>query len=215
MEIKKQKPVLSIIVILLVCTLVWAGSSLCTGKTEERVKDLDNDLITESYLLQKDKLVIRENGQKLWETPPEWKVQSFLLTDANNDGREDLLMVVWKKGSFGKHKPFWISQNDNNLSNHLFLFDLVQKKFKSVWMSSALDKPIKSIKVEDSDKDGKNELQIKEGNYLPFADFKKSCPPYQDTLWQWKGWGFFRIDAQEAGALKGIVGIISHDDYLF
>lgn len=42
----------------------------------------------------------------LWHTPWDWSVQDVLCDDINRDGKEELVLLVWKHGSYGKHLPF-------------------------------------------------------------------------------------------------------------
>ncbi len=37
----------------------------------------------------------------IWESPAEWRIEQFLLADADNDGREELLMLLWKTAAMG------------------------------------------------------------------------------------------------------------------
>jgi len=188
------------IIMLLACALGWVSSSrillpFCAGFAEQTVlKDLDNDGSPESYVLNNRHLYVYENNELLWESAEDWIVQSFALADANHDSVEDLLVVVWKKGNYGPDKPFWILQDDLRFSNHLFLYNLLQDRMKPLWMSSALDRPIKTLKIADPNNDGKNELLVQEGSYYISGWIKASSTSTKYTLWQWKGWGFYRLD---------------------
>lgn len=148
--------------------------------------DLDEDGRQEVYRLQNGQLIVEEAAQPLWQSPAEWWVDAFTLADADNDGRTDLNLSVWKAGSFGPHKPFWITENDPSIKNHLFIFDLVDDTVKPIWQSSNLDRPIREFAFTDLDTDGKTELVVTEGSYTDPADRRL-------TLWQWNGWGFSRL----------------------
>lgn len=153
--------------------------------------DLNCDGVIESYILENHSLKIMENDLKLWQSPADWKVASFVIGDANHNGIEELIMVVWKKGSFGADKPFWIQLNDQQTQCHLFLFNLLDNKIKPVWMSSALHRPIKSLQIKDINQDGKNELVVQESSYYPLSRLINSDA--STTLWQWNGWGFYLL----------------------
>lgn len=158
---------------------------------EPMSRDLNNNGIDESYILDKHSLSITENNRELWTSPPEWQISSWVLGDANYDGQEDLLLVVWKRGSFGKDKPFWVEENDRDLRCHLFMFNLTGEQIKAVWMSSALHRPICSLQLNDQNQDGKKELLIQEGSYSLLSSlihFHDDTP----SLWQWQSWGFVK-----------------------
>lgn len=189
-----------IITLLLACSLGWVSSSrellpFWAGCEEQTVLiDMDHDGNAELYVLNNRHLVVYENNELLWQSAEDWMVQSFVLADVNHDRVDDLLITVWKKGNYGSDKPFWILQDDLRFSNHLFLYNLLQDRMKPLWMSSALDRPIKTLRIADPNSDGKNELLVQEGSYSISGWIKASCTSPEYKLWQWKGWGFYLLD---------------------
>ncbi|MDF9409630.1 CapA family protein [Pelotomaculum isophthalicicum JI] len=152
--------------------------------------DLNQDGINEDYYLQDGELKVISDSLTIWQSPDNWWVDDFFLGDSNNDGISELNLLVWKSGSFGAHKPFWISQNDNSVKNHLFIFKLAGSSFKPVWQSSNLDRPNYETILEDLDGDGDNELIVTEGNYTNPGEREVS-------IWRWNGWGVSRISYGE------------------
>ncbi|HHT72030.1 MAG TPA: hypothetical protein GX016_10800 [Firmicutes bacterium] len=148
--------------------------------------DLNQDGTVEKYLLQDGQLVIRVASVDIWVSPDDWWVDNFVLGDANNDGICDLSLSVWKAGSFGPCKPFWVEEDDRSIKNHLFIFKLVGNMVKPLWQSSNLDRPNYEIWLGDVDGDGKNELVTLEGDYT-------DCQHRQIGVWKWNGWGFSRL----------------------
>jgi hypothetical protein len=174
------------------------------GNAEEvREYDLDRDGRLERYVLKNKQLTITQEGQEIWQSSAGWQVTAFVLADATNDGRDDLLLVVWKKESFGLDKPFWITEDDQRLSNHLFVLNLIQGKMRPVWFSSALDQPIQALEVKDIDQDGKNELVVQEKrSWLTRIRGRGGSSRESITYWQWKSWGFDRIEVDNEGIVK-------------
>ena len=39
---------------------------------------------------------------------PGQRVQDSLYADIDRDGQDEKIVLLWKKGRFGKHRPFWI-----------------------------------------------------------------------------------------------------------
>lgn len=76
-----------------------------------------------------------------------------------------LVFSLWKKGSFGKIRPFWHTGDNDSYKNHLFVYKLEEDIFKPVWCSSDLDRPILSIDILDINDDGLYELVVNEGQY--------------------------------------------------
>jgi poly-gamma-glutamate synthesis protein (capsule biosynthesis protein) len=163
----------------------------------ERTFDLDRDGHTESLVLRDTRLSITgAGGQKIWESPANWHVASFTIADANNDGESELIMVVWKQGSFGHDKPFWLAGcKDAQWSNHLFLYRMAHANLQPVWMSSALDRPILQLTVKDVDGDGQNELAVTEGPQPSGTGNLLAAPV---TIWKWQSWGFYRLNQADA-----------------
>jgi poly-gamma-glutamate capsule biosynthesis protein CapA/YwtB (metallophosphatase superfamily) len=148
--------------------------------------DLDQDGRNEDYSLQDGRLRVATGAQTIWESQDDWWVDDFFLGDADNDGVFNLNLLVWKSGSFGRHKPFWIDRDDPSVKNHLFVFKLMAGSFKAVWQSSNLDRPNYEAALEDLDGDGKNELLVTEGDY--------AAPEKRGTgIWRWNGWGFSKV----------------------
>ncbi len=194
--------ILILIGLFLVACLIWTYrmgySFFLTGGQTALIEpyDLNNDGHLESYILENHSLKIMQNELVIWKSPADWRVTSFVIGDANHDKQADLIMVVWKKGSFGNDMPFWLQLNDQHIHCHLFLFDLAGDQAKPLWMSSALDQPIISLQIQDMNEDGKNELLIQEGSYS-FLSYFLNSDASEPTLWQWKSWGFYRLDATE------------------
>ncbi|MGI6453201.1 MAG: hypothetical protein ACOX0E_07055 [Syntrophomonadaceae bacterium] len=145
-------------------------------------EDTDNNGIKESYTLNRGQLTVVEGSRQLWQSPGSWEIRQILLADADNQGQKELIMVVWKEGSFGSAKPFWLKAEDNTYSCHLFMYRLISGKLHPVWCSSALDAPIEELEAADLDKDGIIELKVHEKHNTI-------------TYWQWQEWGFARCSS--------------------
>lgn len=152
--------------------------------------DLDGNGQPEEFILQNGTLTVRSGPDVTWQSPQEWWVDYFFLGDANNDGTPELNLLVWKEGSFGPRKPFWVEKDDPIVKNHLFIFKLEEGTFRAVWQSSNLDRPNYHAVLVDLDGDGENELIAAEGSYSDPAAREVTC-------WKWNGWGFSFVNALE------------------
>ena len=149
--------------------------------------DLDGDGTPETFTLREGRLTVEAAPGIIWESPQDWWVEYFFLGDANNNGSPELNLIVWKEGSFGPQKPFWVEEEEPGVKNHFFVFKLEKGAIKPVWQSSSLDRPNYRAALVDHHGDGQNELMALEGCY--------NDPSLQNvTLWTWNGWGFSRID---------------------
>lgn len=148
--------------------------------------DIDKNGLHESYSLQDGVLKVNFDTKTIWQSPESWWVDDFFLGDADNDGIYNLNLLVWKAGSFGSRRPFWITGEDKSIKNHLFIYIPAEGSFKPIWQSSNLDCPNYGSVLEDIDDDGKNELIVSEGDYSIPGERRVS-------VWRWNGWGFSRI----------------------
>ncbi|MEL7564440.1 MAG: hypothetical protein AAGU27_06095 [Dehalobacterium sp.] len=168
-----------------------------TGLPIYAAGDLDGDGRMEEYLLVDHCLTVQEGEQDLWKSPREWSIDNFVLGDVDNDGTVNLSISLWKTGSFGEIRPFWLTGEDTGYKNHLFVFKLIGNTFKSAWCSSDLDCPIISFVVHDVNGDGLNELVVEEGQYRKTAGERYTLDadaPVRTTVWQWEEWGFSRTN---------------------
>ncbi len=110
----------------------------------------------------------------LWHTPWDWSVQDVLCDDINRDGKEELVLLVWKHGSYGKHLPFWVKHNDIRLEQHIFIYQWEasrENKLRALWMSSAL-----GLEVHSMESASHHQLLITDRDGI-------------GNLWQWQQFG--------------------------
>ncbi|MBQ1849825.1 MAG: hypothetical protein II477_12495 [Lachnospiraceae bacterium] len=93
-----------------------------------------------------------DTGEVVWETQGDWFVQDMILKDLDRDGEEEMILLVWKHGSYGEHMPFWEKKNDVALKQHIFIYKYDEKrdtKVKPIWMSSQINYEIESLASGD------------------------------------------------------------------
>ncbi|MFA6410763.1 MAG: CapA family protein [Candidatus Buchananbacteria bacterium] len=172
---------------------------------------LAREVYQEKYLPDGKKLqaIIVDNtgyvildGKNIWQSDSGYKVENVLIGDFNNDKIDEIGFSLWKQGSFGPHLPFWQKENDKNISNHLFLYQLdegavTSPHLRMTWGSSALDNPIIKMALVDLDQDGKNELAV-----LEQANSAGAILESRQTdlgIWKFNDFNFFNIFKSEPG----------------
>ena len=152
-------------------------------------------------ILEKRAVRVLQDGECIWSSPPEIKVQDVLCCDIDGDRTEELLLLCWKIGRFGKSRPFWVSEDEKNWSQHLFVYEPGPDGIKPQWMSSYMGTDVAEMSVgapgmgADS---GSPAFEVPDGR-IPAAGkdvprlFFRS-PDASVSQWFWDSWGFTRID---------------------
>jgi len=112
----------------------------------------------------------------LFRTQKDWLVSDFLTGDIDKDGAREVLLLVWKHGSYGKHRPFWVERDTIRFSQHIFIYTLRDDILKPIWMSSALELSIL-------------EWELDEEGVLTITDLDG-----ETSRWAWIRWGLKRVD---------------------
>ncbi|MBU0648941.1 CapA family protein [Patescibacteria group bacterium] len=171
------------------------GASYAAAADKLIKLDSDKDGVAEEYLLKNGRFRVKESYKIIWQSPQDWWVDDFALADSTGDGKVDINLSVWKSGSFGASKPFWIEEDDPSVKNHLFVYDYINNEVVPIWQSSNLDQPNCEFDFQDIDNDGNEELVVIEGEYA--EDF--ICEGKHVAVWQWNGWGFSLVWRSPAG----------------
>ena len=141
-------------------------------KKEETVSFTDGSSFT--VRLSGKKAVIKKDTETLWTSDPEWKVSDFVLGDIDHDGETELLLLVWKRGSYGDYKPFWVEEDEDTYSQHIFIYDLKPEEdgpAAPIWMSSKMGIDAASFFMD------------------PEENLHIVRPDGVDTVWRWESWG--------------------------
>ncbi len=109
----------------------------------------------------------------------EWFVADCIIADIDRDGADNVLLHVWKKGSYGPFQPFWEEDDKDEFSEHLFIYQWDKERasrLRPIWMSSRM--PVTGKKVEADDRGV---------IYITSTDSTVS-------RWYWGTWGLVRLD---------------------
>lgn len=129
--------------------------------------------------------VIFEN-RIIWTSPKGVKVQKAVSCDIDNDGKEELILLCWKRGRFGRHRPFWVREDEKNWSQHIFVYEYVREEIRPGWMSSYIGQDVLDLSVYNRNS-GPNVC-----NYCLLL----TGPDGETSCWQWDSWGFTKVDTE-------------------
>lgn len=125
----------------------------------------------------------------IWTSPKGMLVQKALSADVDNDGREELVLLCWKIGRYGRDRPFWVEEDEKKWSQHLYVYNYDQEKIRPRWMSSYLGKDLADVSLH----------RRSDSRYrLLFTDLEGEI-----TCWKWDSWGFILEDASVSFAAFG------------
>ena len=181
--VRRAAPWLIAAALLLAFGIVWVqrGGLLPDWWRESTQSfDLTGDGTPETITLRRRALTVTDDANNvLWETERGWLAQDVLAGDIDGDGTPELLALVWKRGSYGYARPFWVERDETAFSQHIFIYrwDAAEERFWPLWMASALRPRVQSWALLE---DGVLAIITEAG---------------EDTRWTWQGWGLARIDA--------------------
>ncbi len=118
----------------------------------------------------------------IWNSPNGVKVQDALSCDIDNDQKDELVLLCWKKGRYGAQKPFWVDRDEQTWSQHIFIYEYEQETIRPKWMSSYIGQDVTEIAVNA----GKASL-----NRLFLTDSGQKV-----NSWIWDSWGFRKEDTE-------------------
>lgn len=121
-------------------------------------------------------VTVSQNGVQLWESSAAWKVQDILLCDINHDKENEILLLCWKRGRYGPHRPFWVKEDEADWSQHIFIYSLEEGRVKAEWMASYLPFDVIGWSFDENTR-----LTLIE-------------PSGRKTHWDWLQWGLEIIE---------------------
>ena len=97
----------------------------------------------------------RDQSEHIWKNPADWQVQDVLVMDIDRDQQEELVLLVWKHGSYGRHLPVWEKKNDIRLEQHIFIYRLQEYQEQNNEYVKAQDEEADKI-IEKEAAEGKD-----------------------------------------------------------
>jgi poly-gamma-glutamate synthesis protein (capsule biosynthesis protein) len=163
----------------------WGGRIDLTGDgTVEHVRRVD------------DRVTIYSAGEEVWRSPDAWRVVDLALGDPNDDGRDELVLALWKPGLDGLEPPAeWKARTPRSRP---FIVGYRGGLYRTVWGGSAVSEPIHEVELGDVDGDGAEELLVLEA---PEAGSRQR----RIAVWRWHGWGFSLVWRSEADRFSNLI----------
>lgn len=141
--------------------------------------DLDGDGFEELVSLAERRVtVVRADSTVADETPEHWQVSDVWVGDVTHDGTPDLVLLMWRRGDYGTHHPFW-DEGTQDVSQHLCVLTFADGGLRLTWESSSFGFEVTSMSLDDA---GDLHLVRRDTG--------------EESVWHWPGWGFERVTGQ-------------------
>ena len=138
--------------------------------------DFDLDGTEDILRTEKKKVYSERNGELISLLPGEWLVSDLHAADIDHDGRQEILLIVFNRDTYGKYHPFWEKEYRKGFCQHLYIYHYENDSLVPFWMSSALKPELSWVEVRE---DGTIMAEDTQG---------------EPSEWQWKTWGIERTD---------------------
>lgn len=142
--------------------------------------------------LDNQEVKVYKSDNIIWNSSKEVKVQDVFSGDIDGDKTDELILLCWKIGRYGKHKPFWVEKDENIWSQHIFVYEYNDEHNNGVrpkWMSSYIGQDVISMSI-DKTKPHYHRLILK--------DLDESI-----SSWVWDSWGFTKEDTDVSFVVFG------------
>lgn len=158
---------------------LWSRGVFLPGWIQWHDREISDDSGTYEITLAQKRVAVRQGGREIWASPEGVKVQDVLSCDIDGDQAQELVVLCWKIGRYGKHRPFWVEKDEKKWSQHLFVYEYMDGEIRPKWMSSYMGVDVA-------------ELAEAAGKGLRECRLLLTDPKGEASCWRWDSWGFAR-----------------------
>ena len=119
-------------------------------------------------------ITVTEEGVEIWQLPREVLAQDFLFEDIDHDGCDELMILCWKRGRYGKRRPSWVKRDEIGWSQHIYIYEIENSVVRPKWMASDIGMKVASWEFDDG------KLMITDTDNVT-------------TKWVWISWGLEKL----------------------
>ncbi len=120
-----------------------------------------------------------DRSSPVWVSDKTLRVQDGFLADIDRDGDTEMVLLLWKRGRYGKHRPFWIDADEKTFSQHIFIYDVGESgSVRNKWFASDIGQDVLRMKLLKEDP----------------AIFITETLSGECLLWAWESFGLKNLD---------------------
>ncbi len=157
-----------------VCTAVIFALNTLPSYASYNNKTLHDDKSGLTIKEEGRKITAYGNGEVVWKLEDNVLAQDFLLADIDHDKTDELLILCWKRGKYGRHRPTWVKHDTIMYSQHIFIYEIGQDTIRPKWMASDIGLKARSWEFSDG--------------VLSITDTEDVV-----TKWVWISWGLEKL----------------------
>ena len=92
--------------------LLWQDGAFLPGWITWQERNTFDASGAYEMTLDRRTVEIRYQDSLIWTSPKKVKIQDALCCDIDNDGADELVLLCWKIGRYGKYRPFWVKEDE-------------------------------------------------------------------------------------------------------
>lgn len=153
---------------------------------EEKTYEEEIDGKHMRFVLEDKIASVYVDGKMIWHSDDSYFVQDMFVADIdegvkydginkNVNADKELVLLLWKEGRYGVHKPFWVGDDEKDFSQHLFTYNIFDDKVKSKWGSSFMGEVAKEMSFKNGILFIKTETNV-------------------ESAWKWYSFGFEKLN---------------------
>lgn len=169
--------------------VLWRQGCFLPGWIEWKETETFDSRNEYEIVLRHKSADIRYQDEKIWASPDGVKVQGALFCDIDGDSSDELILLCWKRGRYGKYRPFWVEKDETEWSQHIFVYECQEKEVKPKWMSSYIGQEVDAVSAGKGT-DSLYRLLLTDRNGII-------------SSWKWDFWGFTKEDTEVSFAVFG------------
>ncbi|MDE6389745.1 MAG: CapA family protein [Lachnospiraceae bacterium] len=169
--------------------LLWRGGAFLPRWIIWETGTFQDALGQYETTLAHKRVSVRQNDDVVWTSPKGLRVQQALCCDVDNDRQDELVLLCWRIGRYGKSKPFWVEENERKWSQHIAVYEYNEGNVRPKWMSSYIGFEVKEI-AGGSRTAYVRATEDRTAAKLPQNRLFLTDRAGKVTCWFWDSWGF-------------------------
>ena len=154
---------------------------------DKTIKFEDDEGREYECVLKDKRLSVYHSDKLVWISDRDFFVQAMFVADIDPKeekgvseqrarSKEEIVVLLWKKGRYGMYRPFWVNEDEKGFSQHIFVYNTVNEEVKPRWGSSYMGKEASSMSFSE--------------NGILFLNHKGAS----ETAWKWYSFGFEKLE---------------------